>query len=100
MEAKNKPIPTIEKRTYFDLKKLFDKIFSSDYWTRDQSQQSASVTGDEQLKQSQHEQTQQINELIESTNNHLIDSSKFIHQPHQEEFSQSSVHVEHGIIKI
>jgi hypothetical protein len=96
MEAKNKPIPTLEKTTYADLRKIFDKIFSSDYWTRDQSQQSASKSGDEQSKQPQHEQIQQMNELIESTNNLLTDSSKFIHQPHQEEYNQSNLHVEHG----
>lgn len=35
IDAKNKPVPQLTQVTYSDLRKLFDRIFSSPYWNRE-----------------------------------------------------------------
>lgn len=77
IDAKNKPIVTMNV-TYSELKKLFDRLISAPYWTREPEQPTAHLTNlNEQEEtvqlttlneQQQQQQQQNVNELLQHDN--------------------------------
>ena len=89
IDSKNKPIQSMNV-TYSELRKLFDRLMTASYWTREpqqQQQQEAPVT---QLNEPTLEQPtpieQQTNELHETQSKpvQLVDQVQVTHDEHQQ----------------
>lgn len=96
IEGKNKPIAALTSAsiTYLDLKKIFDKIFSSAYWTQEQAQPEQQLSESSTTTQETNpidllNNKQEVTEQIELEQHNLVTAV--------ENLELNNVHTEHFV---
>ena len=101
IDAKNKPIVTMNV-TYSELKKLFDRLMSASYWTREPEQPTVHLTNLNEQEESvqyttsneqQQQQPQNTNELLQHEN--PLNPVQHVEQVHQQQQQQTLINEDH-----